>query len=138
MINRKLFIVMSTIGVIALAGCSQSQPSATQPSSSSTTATTTQIAKQPDTQALLDVVSKTRTAVEAGDFAKAQEEFNQFEVYWSQVEDGIKAKSSDTYSAIEDDMDNVISTLKSSQPDQENALKTLQSLEDNINSVAKL
>ncbi len=135
--NCKRLIVISTIGVIALVGCSQSQPSATQPPASSTSATTTQIAEQPDAQALLDVVSKTRTAVEAGDFAKAQEEFNQFGEHWSQVEDGIKAKSSEVYSAIEDDMDSVMNTLNSSRPNQDDALKALQSLEDNIRSVTK-
>lgn len=135
--NCKRLIVISTIGVIALVGCSQSQPSATQPPASSTSATTTQIAEQPDAQALLDVVSKTRTAVEAGDFAKAQKEFNQFEEHWSQVEDGIKAKSSEVYSAIEDDMDSVMNTLNSSRPNQDDALKALQFLEDNIRSVTK-
>jgi uncharacterized protein YjaZ len=79
---------------------------------------------------LLGVVANTKAAVEAKDFAKAQQEFDKFEGVWSQVEDGIKAKSSQTYDGIEQDMDNIKSALKASEADK--ASKSLQSLNDHI------
>jgi len=73
-----------------------------------------------------DVVAKTTTAVMAGDFAKAATSFDQFETYWSKVEDGFKAKSADGYKAIEEEMDNVKIGLKSA--DKAKTLAALQTL----------
>jgi septal ring factor EnvC (AmiA/AmiB activator) len=87
---------------------------------------------------VLCVVSNTKAAVEAGNFSKANTEFSQFEDNWKQVEDGIKAKSSDRYKAIEDSLDRVTGELKGSQPNKQQVLSDLQSMENNINSVAKL
>lgn len=79
------------------------------------------------------MASNTKTAVEAGDFNQAQQAFDQFEGAWSQVEDGIKAKSTGSYDAIEENMDQVTAALRANN--KENALSALQSLEDNINQI---
>jgi hypothetical protein len=86
---------------------------------------------------LLTVVTNTKTAVEAGDFAKAKTEFGQFEDSWKMVEDGVKAKSADTYDTIESSVDEVNNNLKESQPDQTKLLASLQTLTDSITSVAE-
>lgn len=82
---------------------------------------------------LLAVVSKTQMAVDVNDFTKAQEEFEKFESVWAPVEDGIKAKSDDSYDAIEEAMEDVESALRSSQVDQAtSALQTISAQVQNI------
>ena len=82
---------------------------------------------------LLSVLAKTQAAVESNDFAKAQQEFDQFESVWAPVEDGIKAKSDDAYDAIEDGMDQVSFALRSSKSDQ--AISILQGMQKQIQSI---
>lgn len=130
-------LIVAAISVLVLAGCTNAQQSTTQTSPVASPAATGQASKA-GVDSLLSVVSNTKTAVEAGDFAKAKTNFDKFEDNWEQVEDGIKAKSADSYKAIEDSLDRVTGQLKGSQPNKEIVLKELQSLENNINSVAKL
>ncbi|HEY9645025.1 MAG TPA: hypothetical protein V6C88_01575 [Chroococcidiopsis sp.] len=79
------------------------------------------------------MVTKTQTAVETKDFAKAQQEFDQFEGVWSQVEDGIKEKSGESYDAIEQDMDKVGAALRASNSDD--AIAALQAMGGHIQSI---
>ena len=87
---------------------------------------------------LQSVVTKTKAAIEAGDFAKAQTEFEPYETYWRPVEDGVKAKSSTVYDAIETSAEQVLGEIKSAQPSKTKALTAVQSLSDNVASAAKL
>ncbi|MDX2212711.1 MAG: hypothetical protein SFY66_05415 [Oculatellaceae cyanobacterium bins.114] len=136
-----LTMLLCTIGLVSLVGCGQAPTSTasntSEPSPISTTAaspaTSPSTAAQDQYPELLDVVTKTQAAVEANDFAKAQDEFDQFEGVWSQVEDGIKEKSSESYDAIEGDMDQITSALRSSKADQ--ATSSLQALSDHIKSI---
>lgn len=132
----KSTLLVCAMGLFALAGCSQpSTPSA----SSNTEPSPVAVSASPSTSTqagypqLLSVVSKTQAAVEANDFTKAQQEFDQFEEAWSQVEDGIKEKSADSYDAIEEDMDQVATTLRSDQSDQ--AIAALQTMSAHIQSI---
>ena len=84
---------------------------------------------------LTAVVSKTRQAVDANDFAKAREEFDKFEDAWSKVEDGVKAKSKDTYNTIEDNADKLQDALKASNKGK--SIEALQGLNNSIVSAAK-
>ncbi len=102
----------------------------TSETTKATTATTTE-ASNP----LLPIVSSTKTAVEAGNFAKAKTEFENFDKSWKDVEDGIKAKSPDTYKAIEDSMDKVSAELKQSKPVKDKVVTELQTLEKSVKSV---
>ncbi len=86
---------------------------------------------------LMAVVNDTKTAVEAGDFAKAKEEFAKFKDSWSKVEDGIKVASSDSYTAIETNADNVNTALGTAQPDKTKVMDALTALSTSITSVAK-
>lgn len=79
------------------------------------------------------MVAKTQAAVDANDFVKAQQEFDQFESVWAPVEDGIKAKSDDSYDAIEQGMDQVSAALRSSQADQ--AIAALKAMNNQIQSI---
>ena len=127
---------LCAVGVFALAGCSKPEASASSsspaPSTVSASPATEMASPTSGYPQLLGVVTNTKAAVEAKDFAKAQQEFDKFEGVWSQVEDGIKAKSSQTYDGIEQDMDNIKSALKASEADQ--SLTALQSLNDHVQS----
>ena len=74
------------------------------------------------------VITDTMAAMNAADVAKARETFAGFEPYWEQVEDGVKAKSAETYKAIEDDMDAIVIGLKVTSPDKVKVATALQSL----------
>jgi hypothetical protein len=109
-----------------------------------TTATTSGTTKTPDkttattseaSNPLLPIVSSTKTAVEAGNFAKAKTEFENFDKSWKDIEDGVKAKSPDSYKAIEDSMDKVTAELKQSKPAKDKVVTELQALEKSVKSV---
>lgn len=154
MLKLDRMVMLSVVGLMSLAslvGCSN-QPQATteqatteqatteQPASTTTTTapvTAADAGMAPGFDGLNQVITNTQMAAETGDFAKAKTEFEQFETYWSQVEDGIKAKSADTYDAIEKNMDEIDSELKASTPDKDKVLAALQSIQTNVTSVAK-
>ena len=139
--KRLIYIIpVTAIGLLTLVGCNNDQKSTTQaPTTTETTAGTavskTTVATQGGFNALVSVVSNTKTAVQGGNFDKAQQEFNKFEDSWSKVEDGVKTKSSKTYNVIEDTVTQVKGALKAK--DKAKALKGLQTLNTNIASVSK-
>lgn len=139
--KRLIYIIpVTAIGLLTLVGCNSDQKSTTQtPATTQTTGGTT-ASKTPGTtqggfDPLVSVVSNTKTAVQAGNFDKAQQEFNKFENSWSKVEDGVKTKSSKTYNVIEDTATQVKGALKAK--DKAKALKGLQTLNTNIATVSK-
>ncbi len=136
----KRFKVISTvvgISLLALVGCTnpeqatiQNTPNGSVASAPATTSTT-------GNNSLLIIVSKTKTAVQSGDFVQAKKEFDKFEDAWKEVEDGIKAKSRNNYETIETNLDEVTGELKASKPQKEKLMKELQSLEKTIIVVSK-
>lgn len=136
--SRRPLLVLGTVGLLALASCSTPATNtiSSAGSASSTTSPASPIAQTKITNlgfdGLLKVVSNTRQAVEAEKFDQAQAEFDRFEEFWSQVEDGVKAQSDTTYNAIEDAMDQVSNGLKASQPDKAKLLATLAALQAHI------
>lgn len=167
MIRRHQLLALGTVGLLSLVGCStpdQASKPAVVDSQASTDAANTAAdaakdaagaantaadaakdaagaantaAMTGDTAQLTTVVTDTRTAVEAGDFAKAKEEFAKFEGSWSKVEDGIKASSSDGYTAVETNVDGVNAALNEAQPDKTKVMDALTALSTSITSVAK-
>ncbi|MEH2200681.1 DUF4363 domain-containing protein [Nostoc sp.] len=139
--KRLIYIIpVATIGLLTLVGCNSDQKSTTQtPATTETTAATTgsktPVATQGGFDTLVGVVSNTKTAVQAGKFDTAQQEFNKFENAWSKVEDGVKTKSSKTYNVIEDTATQVKGSLKAK--DKAKSLKGLQTLNTNIATVSK-
>ena len=86
---------------------------------------------------LMSVVTNTKTAVEAGDFAKAKEEFAKFGDSWSKVGADIKTASPDGYAAIKTNVGNVNTALENAQPDKTKVMDALAALSASISSVAK-
>lgn len=141
MVRLNYVLIIGAIALLTLVGCSSPNQSTTQtpagspaPNTGAAGVTTPQLGYQ----SLLGVVANTRAAVEAGNYAQAKAEFNKFEGNWKQVEDGVKAKSADSYKVIEDSLDRVTGQLRGAQPNKQQVLTDLQSLEKNINGVAKL
>lgn len=146
--DRRLVLVAAVSG-LTLFGCGQPQNTAsssapetsTAANSAPTQSTSTQTAisaANPEFEGLRTVINNTRTDVNAGNFEKAKSNFSQLEGHWSKVEDGVKAKSSDTYNAIEDTTDKVNEGLKANQPNKDEVLSALSTLETNVNNAAKL
>ena len=72
--------------------------------------------------------------VQQGNFQGAKQHFQDFDVGWEQIEDGIRAKSRDIYRKIERSMSDVkIRLLKPEHPDKDKALSALKQLEATIN-----
>jgi hypothetical protein len=136
---NQLFVAVG-ISLLALTGCNSAEQASTTPtstSSSSPVSSTTSTDSTSSYGTLLTVVSKTKTAVASGNFTDAKKEFGGFEKSWSKVEDGIKAKSSKSYDAIEKNVDEVNALLKESKPAKEKITTSLQSLESNIKAAPK-
>jgi hypothetical protein len=130
----------ATIGILALTGCNAA-PTAPSDSPVKTQMDKIDAMKEQVTGAvagfkgLNDVVASTKTAVEAGDFTKAQAEFGKFEGFWATVEDGVKSKSPQTYDAIETAMGNVEGSIKAS--DKTKAMDALKALGDAVLTAGK-
>lgn len=127
---RSLTIILT---MLSLASCKQ--PSAPTPSTSTPAISTSPEKSGGGYPALQDVITKTKTAVEAKDFAKTKTEFEKFEPSWKNVEDALKSKSPETYNAIEEGMDGVEQGIKSK--DQAKVLTALESLKTSVTSAAK-
>ncbi|BAZ12680.1 hypothetical protein NIES4071_45120 [Calothrix sp. NIES-4071] len=130
-----------SLSAMLLAGCNNAEQAGTQAPPTANPASKVEsnssTGSSSNTGALLSVVSKTKAAVNKGDFAEAKKEFDGFENAWEKVEDGIKAKSRDKYNAIEKNADQIEDTLKASKPSKEKLSTALQSLEKDINAVPK-
>jgi hypothetical protein len=134
---NQLFVAAG-ISLLALTGCNGAeQASTTSTTSASPVSSSASYGGTSSYGTLLTVVSKTKTAVDAGDFTAAKKEFGGFEAAWSKVEDGIKKKSSKSYDAIEESADKVKDLLKESKPAKEKLITALQSLETSIKGAPK-
>ncbi len=137
---RKILAAFSVVAIL-LAGCNNAEQTNTQASPTANPASKVESnsagGSQQGVSSLVDIVSRTKLAVNRGDFATAKKEFDGFENAWGKVEDGIKAKSRDKYDAIEKNADQIQDTLKDSKPSKEKLSTALQSLEKDINSVPK-
>ncbi|MBD1911312.1 MULTISPECIES: DUF4363 domain-containing protein [unclassified Leptolyngbya] len=138
----KHVLLLCAIGVFSLTGCGKTETASTTPAPASNTTTqaqpeetgTTQSAQaQSEYSQLLRVVRQTRADIKAKKLQKARQEFEKFEDVWSPVEDSVKAKSSESYDAIEADIDRVTAALEASRPGQ--ALTALQSLRTHIQGI---
>jgi hypothetical protein len=135
-------LIVGAMSIFALTGCNKTETTQSSPGESSAspvaTATTSSSSASPaGYPGLLAVVTSTKASVEAGNFAQAKTDFGKFEDNWKPIEDGFKAKSKDSYSAIEDSSDQVKNELKGSQPNKAKLLAALQTMETSINKASK-
>ena len=85
------------------------------------------VAKAPPVSPLFDEVARLRIvraplrqvvpALKAGDVAKAKKSFDEFDNNWDSIEDLVKQRSANSYTAIEKDMVQVDSALMPDKPD---------------------
>jgi hypothetical protein len=122
---------------LGLVGCSEPKTSTPEASTPANQASTAAANPAAGFKALKAVTAKTITDVKAQKYDQAKTEFEKFETSWKGVEDGVKKKSSETYSAIEDSLDTVKGELKNKQPDQAKVIAALQSLSKNVETAAK-
>jgi septation ring formation regulator EzrA len=135
----KPMLIIASISLLTLVGCNKPEQAATE-TTPAATSSTEKVPGQKSTVSnagLLAVVSKTKTAVKAGNFVQAKKEFDKFEDAWKEVEDGIKAKSRNNYDAVEKSMDEISGELKAAKPQKDKLLASLQSLEKTINAISK-
>ncbi|MBO1053792.1 MAG: DUF4363 domain-containing protein [Dolichospermum sp. DET73] len=136
----KPMLIIASISLLTLVGCNKPEQAATETTPAATSNSTKKVPGQKSTVSnagLLAVVSKTKTAVKAGNFVQAKKEFDKFEDAWKEVEDGIKAKSRNNYDAVEKSMDEISGELKAAKPQKDKLLASLQSLEKTINAISK-
>ncbi len=127
------FLTVMLAGAILAACNSPTPPPATQTlTTAPSPVVSAPVPANRDTKAqftgMQTVINDAKAAINAGDVAKAQAAFAGFESYWEQAEDGVKAKSAETYKAIEDDMDTITIGLKVANPDNVKVVTALQSL----------
>lgn len=153
MMNYRNTLGMGALIVLLLAGCGSNEqtaettasPSATPSASMSPSPTTSpspgnKAMKEnaergkgnPEFAPLHKIVGSTEAAVKAGDFAKAKAEFAQFDPSWHKVEDGVKAKSSDTYNEVEAKADEVTGELKAAKPQRDKLITALKTLNKEV------
>jgi hypothetical protein len=130
-------------GTLVLAGCQAEQRPGGTVSVSGTGNSATQASSSPSAssagspaQQLTDATSeveKALAAAQSGDMATARKEYDEFHDKWASFEDGVKAKSQDAYTAIEDAIDGVKTELvTASEPAKEPTVNALQKLRQAI------
>ena len=143
MVRFSSMLAIAAVSILALTGCNTEK--VTTDAADSVVQNTTGIisaAKDKATgavsgfTALKGAIASTITAVEAGDFATAQTEIAKFEGFWATAEDGVKAKSSATYDAIETNVSGAEEAIKSS--DKPKAMDSLKALDDAVATASKL
>lgn len=141
MIRFNSILAIGAVSILALTGCN-TEKVATDAANSVVKNTTgvTSAAQDKVTGAvsgftgLKSVVASTKTAVEAEDFAIAQTEIAKFEGFWATAEDGVKAKSSANYDAIETNVSGAEEAIKSS--DKPKAMDSLNALDAAVTTAA--
>jgi soluble cytochrome b562 len=133
-------LLCSSLLVLNMAGCANKTASVenltTTPADSSASTVTSSTATAPGFTALQGTIGSTKKAIAAGKLDAAKTEFAKFEDSWKTVEDGVKAKSGETYRAIEDGVKSVESGIDSKQ-DKAALLASLQKLSQSIEKVSK-
>jgi hypothetical protein len=132
--NRVQLLLVGT-AILGLVGCGE--PNASAPESPVVQAANTTKKTVSGFSALQGVTEKTAVAVKASKFDQAKVEFENFEPSWKTVEDGVKAKSLDTYKKVEESLDTLNGEFKNKQPDRIKALKALESLSQSITVAAQ-
>jgi iron uptake system EfeUOB component EfeO/EfeM len=126
-------------GTLVLAGCQAEQRPGGTVSVSGTDNSATQASSSPsassaDTpaQQLSDATSeveKVIAAAQSGDMTTARKECDEFHDKWASLEDGVKTKSQEAYTAIEEAIDGVKAELMTaSQPAKEPTVNALEKL----------
>jgi high-affinity Fe2+/Pb2+ permease len=143
MIRLNQMLAVGAIGILSLTGCTATEEANKSAADSvvANTQGTVDAAKDKVTSAvsgftgLNDVVTNTKAAVEAEDFAKAGTELGKFEGFWATIEDGVKAKSSATYDAVETNVSSAEDAIKAS--DKDKALSALAALGTAVTEATK-
>ncbi|NJK41794.1 MAG: hypothetical protein HC934_11475 [Acaryochloridaceae cyanobacterium SU_2_1] len=78
-------------------------------------------------------VTQTLTAVKAGDFAKAKDEFGKLQESWTTIKDNIKPES---VTSIQSGLDTVKASLEASQPDKAKLITQLEGLVKSVGGIA--
>jgi hypothetical protein len=141
---RILSLFMTSTVLVGLVSCAQTAPPEVSTPKAAVAPATKPASEKPASEkpasdgfaALTDVVTKTKTAVTAGNFEKGKTEFAKFEDSWKTVEDGVKAKDGGTsYGTIEKAMDKVDGGLKAK--DAAATLAGLKVLSESLVAAAK-
>jgi outer membrane murein-binding lipoprotein Lpp len=133
--NRFQLLLVGAV-VLGLTACGDPQASAPEAPTAKASSPAESLAS--GFTALQGVTEKTAAAVKSDKFDQAKTEFEKFEASWKTVEDGVKAKSSDTYNKIEEGLDAVNGELKNKLPDKAKVTTALQTLSQEIAAAAKL
>jgi hypothetical protein len=74
-------------------------------------------------------------AVKAGNFAKARKSFKEFDDKWDSIEDLVKARSRDSYDAIEKGMVDIERALMPAKPDTDQVTTLVSGVMDKYNAI---
>jgi hypothetical protein len=105
--------------------------------SKTTTDATTKVDAKAGIASLEEVTSTVKKSVAAGKFDEAKKDFEKFETAWEQVEDGVKAKSADSYKQIKAAADKVSDSLKAAKPDKAKTTAAVDALSKSLDTYAK-
>ncbi|AFZ15077.1 hypothetical protein Cri9333_4290 [Crinalium epipsammum PCC 9333] len=143
MINLHRILIVSTLALLTLTACNSQQPTADNnspapaaPASPSASPQAASAGKDNLTE-MKGYVTEAVTAVKADNFAKAKQEYKEYDEKWEAVEDGVRTKSQDAYIKIEKDMTQVTNTLvKPAKPDKTKATAALNALSKTLDANA--
>lgn len=148
MVSRTHLFALSVFALLIVTGCETKEVTNTKPSPEASSVVKAKGDKEKtDTQELTSAISKIdiaglldnlaniKKASEAGDFAKAREEFKAFDNSWKQQKNSIKTNSPDTFKAIKDSKDEVKKALKEEKPTKDKVLTALQTLEQQLSEI---
>lgn len=161
MIKAKLKLILSGIGLslLLLSACSTpTEQKSSDSEASSPTSAGSQIqgaieqTKQTTEKmkgAVTDVValkgqltemqsslSQTISAVKAGDFTTAKQEFGKLQNHWNSMEGTVKTKSAETHTAINDSINKIRPLLQAEKPESAPILEALNNLTKSLKGIS--
>ncbi len=140
MMNLHRILIVSTLALLTLTACNSQQPTADNNSPAPAAPASPKAAPAAAKDNLTEMkgyVTQAVTAVKANNFAKAKQEYKEYDEKWEAVEDGVRTKSQDAYIKIEKDMTQVTNTLvKPAKPDKTKATAALNALSKTLDANA--
>ncbi|MGB3206967.1 MAG: hypothetical protein WBB28_18435 [Crinalium sp.] len=139
MMNLHRILIVSTLALLTLTACNSQQPTAdnNSPAPAAPASPKAAPAAKDNLTEMKGYVTQAVTAVKANNFAKAKQEYKEYDEKWEAVEDGVRTKSQDAYIKIEKDMTQVTNTLvKPAKPDKTKATAALNALSKTLDANA--